>query len=303
MKTLRQEYIQKNIASCLNITKEQSLVIIYSKPIKSDEYFINIVFQKDYFKKKIENKRKIDTDLLFMLHLTYNFPTNAPKLFCLTSLSHIGIEICDGKDILEDVIKDCWDSKLSAKQIILKIPNFIQECLENKNNKIFLGRYMLNYEYDYNMLSKIPHQYFNIVEQIINIRTKKTEKRFLMITSLFFLVFSYKSGYFTYNELKLVFWASVYSIYGINKEDPYFGFEFSKNRNERICLDLKTEEGAIILNILLYIFQARGVNYLVQEKGESNKLPEIDIDNDNKNINNNINNNEKMDEDNIINEN
>ncbi len=298
MKTIkqeRQEYIQKNITSCLDIAKEKNSLVIYSKPIKSDEYLINIVFQKDYFKPKIENKRKIDNDLLFVLHLVHNFPINSPKLFCLTSLSHIGIELTDGKNLLEDVIKSSWNKKIQANEIILKIPNFIEEILAIKNYQIFVGRYSLNYEYDYNMLSKIPHSYFNIVDQIINIRTGYSEKRFLMITSLFFLVFTYKSGFFSYHELKLVFWASVYSVYGINKEDPYFGFEFSRNGNQRITLHLNTRDGKNILNILLYIFRARGVNYLVQDE---NKLPDTNSNSNNNNINN-INNNEKMDEDNI----
>ena len=297
MKTLRQEYIEKDISSCIDIAKESNLIVISSKQVKSDEYYVDIVFKKGYFNQKIEKKRNIDKDLLFMLHLVHNFPNNAPKLFCLSTLSHIGIEICDGKNILENVIKDSWYGQLSAKQIILKIPNFIQECLENENNIIFIGKYMFNYEYDYNMLLKIPHQYFNIVEQIINIKTDKTEKRFLMITSLFFMVFSFKSGYFNYYDLKLVFFASVYSLYGINKESPYFGFEFNKNKNQRISLHLNIKDENNIMNILMYIFQARGVNYLYQQVGESNKLPDIDSDNRNKN---NINNNEKIAENNII---
>lgn len=297
MKTLRQEYIEKDISSCIDIAKESNLIVISSKQVKSDEYYVDIVFKKGYFNQKIEKKRNIDKDLLFMLHLVHNFPNNAPKLFCLSTLSHIGIEICDGKNILENVIKDSWYGQLSAKQIILKIPNFIQECLENENNIIFIGKYMFNYEYDYNMLLKIPHQYFNIVEQIINIKTDKTEKRFLMITSLFFMVFSFKSGYFNYYDLKLVFFASVYSLYGINKESPYFGFEFNKNKNQRISLHLNIKDENNIMNILMFIFQARGVNYLYQQVGESNKLPDIDSDNRNKN---NINNNEKIAENNII---
>lgn len=275
MKTLRQEYIQKNIASCLNITKEQSLVIIYSKPIKSDEYFINIVFQKDYFKKKIENKRKIDTDLLFMLHLTYNFPTNAPKLFCLTLLSNLGIEIGDGKDILEDVMESNWNSKICAKDIILKIPQFIQNCLDKKYNKLFIGKYHLNYEYDYNMLLKVPHNTFNQIEQIINIKNGQKEKRFLIITGLFFLLFSYKSGYFSYSEIKLVFWATLFSIYGIKQDDPIIEFGFLKNKNQKINIYLSTNEGNSILNILLYLFQSKGIDFSLQNNGLSNQLPDI----------------------------
>ena len=138
MKSLKKDYIKKNIDSCLNFTKEQNKIIIYSNSINSEEYLINIIFLKDYFIEKIENKRKIDTDLLFMLHLVHNFPINSPKLFCLTSLSHIGIELCDGKDILEDVIKTKWDSKLSLKYIVLKISEFIQNCVENKTNKFMI---------------------------------------------------------------------------------------------------------------------------------------------------------------------
>ena len=145
MKTLRQEYIEKDISSCIDIAKESNLIVISSKQVKSDEYYVDIVFKKGYFNQKIEKKRNIDKDLLFMLHLVHNFPNNAPKLFCLSTLSHIGIEICDGKNILENVIKDSWYGQLSAKQIILKIPNFIQECLENENNIIFIGKYMFNY--------------------------------------------------------------------------------------------------------------------------------------------------------------
>ena len=289
MKFLKKDYIKKNIDSCLNFTKEQNKIIIYSNSINSEEYLINIIFLKDYFIEKIENKRKIDTDLLFMLHLVHNFPINSPKLFCLTSLSHIGIELCDGKDILEDVIKTKWDSKLSLKYIVLKISEFIQNCVENKTNKLFLGNYILDYAYDYNLLLKIPHQYFGTVDQIINKKTDRQEKRFLIITSLFFLVFSYKSGYLNYSEIKLIFWASVFSICAMKKEEPTFEFEFNKGQNRKISLYLNTNDGTNILNTLLYIFQARGVDYLVQGNDENKKLPGMDSISLDKNNEENIN--------------
>ena len=195
----------------------------------------------------------------------------------MTSLSHIGIEIGDGKDILEEVLQSQWDSKISVKNIILKIPIFIQNCLESNINKLFVGKYILDYAYDYNVLIKIPHQYFNIVEQIINIKTGKTEKRFLMITSLFFLVFSYKSGYFSYNELKLVFWASIFSIYGIKKDDLLFEFWFFKNGKQKINLCLNINEGNHILNILFYIFQKRGIDYLLKNDEKDKNVGNINI--------------------------
>lgn len=275
MKSLKFGYIKKDIDSCLKISKENNLIVIYSKPIKSDEFLINIVFHKDYFKHKMENKRNIDNDLLFILHLVHNYPINAPKLFCITSLSHIGIELSDGKDILKDVIESEWNSEISANKIILKIPNFIQKCLENKSNKIFLGDYLLDYEYDYNILLKIPHHFFYGVEQIINIKTGKKEKRFLMITSLFFLIFSYKSGYFSFNDFKLTFWGSLYSIIGMKRDEKNLEFEFNKNGNQKILLYLNTKESVNILNLILYILQGRGIDYSVQGFDDNKKLPAI----------------------------
>ena len=291
MKTLKHSYIQNTIKACLSLNKEEKFISLYSKQISGDEFFLNININKDLFKSKIGNNISIDTDLLFVFHLTHNFPINPPRLFCLTSLSHLGIEICDAKDILEDVLGKEWESQIRPKEIILSIPKFIQQCLENKNNKLFVGKYILEYEYDYNMLSKIPNHYFNFVEEIINKKTGKKEKRLLMITSLFFLVFEYKVGYFNYNEVKLIFWASIKSIYGMKNDNNNFEFEFSKNFNDRIYLHLITNEGGKIVNIVLYILKERGIDYKINKESDSNELPGIDNSNNeddkkNENVNN-----------------
>ena len=269
----KSDYIQKNITSCIIFSKQQKYLLIYSTPSNNDEYYLNIIFKKGYFQKKTENKRNIDNDLLFILHLVHNFPINPPKLFCLTSLSHIGIELCDGKNILENIISTEWNSKVQVIDIIIKIPEFIENILQKENNELFLGKYLLNDEYDYNLLLKVPHQYFNKVEQIINKKAKLTEKRFLMITSLFFLLFSYEVGYFNYINLKLIFWGSLFSIYGIKRNELILEFEFSKNKTQRINLSLRTNEGEKIKNILLYILKVRGVDYLIEEAKKKNKLP------------------------------
>ena len=269
----KSDYIQKNITSCIIFSKQQKYLLIYSTPSNNDEYYLNIIFKKGYFQKKTEYKRNIDNDLLFILHLVHNFPINPPKLFCLTSLSHIGIELCDGKNILENIISTEWNSKVQVIDIIIKIPEFIENILQKENNELFLGKYLLNDEYDYNLLLKVPHQYFNKVEQIINKKAKLTEKRFLMITSLFFLLFSYEVGYFNYINLKLIFWGSLFSIYGIKRNELILEFEFSKNKTQRINLSLRTNEGEKIKNILLYILKVRGVDYLIEEAKKKNKLP------------------------------
>ena len=273
------DYIRKSINSCIIFSKQQNSLLIYSTQGSNDEYYLNIVFKKGYFQQKKENKRNIDNDLLFMLHLVHNFPINPPKLFCLTSLSHIGIEICDGKDILTDVISIEWNNKIEVVDIVIKISLFIEKMLKNSNNELFIGKYFLNYEYDYNLLLKVPHQYFNNVEQIINKKNKLTEKRFLMLTSLFFLLFSYEVGYFNYSNLRLIFWGSVFSIYGIKRKELILEFEFSKNKNQRINLCLKTIEGEKIKNIFLYILKVRGVDYLIEEDKKKHKSSNDEINN------------------------
>ena len=285
----KSDYIQKNITSCIIFSKQQKYLLIYSTQSNNDEYYLNIIFKKGYFQKKSENKRNIDNDLLFILHLVHNFPINPPKLFCLTSLSHIGIELCDGKNILDNIISTEWNSKIQVIDIIIKIPEFIENILQKEDNELFIGKYLLDYEYDYNLLLKVPHQYFNKVEQIINKKAKLTEKRFLMITSLFFLLFSYEVGYFNYINLKLIFWGSLFSIYGIKRNELILEFEFSKNKTQRINLSLMTNEGEKIKNILLYILKVRGVDYLIEEAKKKNKSP-------NNGKNNKINNENTINE-------
>ena len=270
----KSDYIKKSITSCLNLSKEKKYLLIYSTQNNTDEYYLNIIFQKGFFPNDKEYKRNIDNDLLFILHLVHNFPMNAPKLFCLSSLSHIGIELCDGKDILENVLLMKWNSKIDITDIILKIPFFIEKLLKTENIELFIGEYALNYEYDYNLLLKVPHQYFNKVEQIINKKMKLTEKRFLMITSLFFMLFSYEVGYFNYNNLKLIFWGSLFSIYGIKRNELLLEFELNKNKNQKIKLTLKTNEAQKIKNILLYILKVRGVDYLIEETKNKNNQPQ-----------------------------
>ena len=284
------DYINQSITSCINLSKEKKFLLIYSTQNNKNEYYINIIFQKGFFLNDLSNKRNIDNDLLFILHLVHNFPMNAPKLFCLSSLSHIGIELCDGKDILENILLTVWNSKINLTEIILKISVFINKLLKLENVELFIGKYSLNYEYDYNLLVKVPHQYFNKVEQIINEKKKLIEKRFLMITSLFFLLFSYEVGYFNYNNLKLIFWGSLFSIYGIKRKENVLEFELNKNRNEKIKLSLITNEGQKIKNILLYILKVRGVDYLIEDN-KNNKNINKDIDNQQLNEQNNENKN------------
>ena len=282
MKSLKENYLQKVIAECNQLNNSKSNIILYSKQY-NDEYYINITYKKELFSQTSENNKQINQDLLFVLNLSHNYPINPPKLFCLTSLSNVNIEICDAKDILEDILQRKWNNKIRAKDIITTVPLFIQSCLENKINRLFIGKYVLDSEYDYNILCKVPNHYFEAVEQVINKKTETVQNRLLMITSLFFLVFSYNAGIFSYSNIKLVFWASIKSIYGMKHKNENFEFEFSKTNNQREFMLIITKDGSKIMNLVLSILNSRGIDYLINPKktndeNESNKLPKLEED-------------------------
>lgn len=96
------------------------------------EYYLNITISKRIFtSEEILMNNLVPLEIYFILHLTPNFPLNPPRLFCITSLSSINVNICDAKDILNLVIQnDNWNNKITAKEIILKIPDFLNNFVK-----------------------------------------------------------------------------------------------------------------------------------------------------------------------------
>ena len=132
------------------------------------------------------------------------------------------------------------------------------------------------------ILVKIPNTYFNEIEQIVNERTNYSEKRLLMITDFFFLIFSFESGYLSsYNNIKLVFWASIRSIFGMKNTEKMFQFEFSKTDNTRIFLYFNTIQGAKIMDIVLENLRKIGIDYSINKGKPSNNLIEENKENSN----------------------
>lgn len=312
MKSIKEKIIQKQLKECELINKENKNISIFVKTIQEKkEYYLNITISKRIFtSEEILMNNLVPLDIYFILHLTSNFPLNPPRLFCLTSLSSINVNICDAKDILNLVIQnDNWNNKITAKEIILQIPNFLNKFYEKNRGTFFIGKYDLDLVYDYKILSKIPNTYFKEIEQILNENNYYSEKRLLMITDLFFLIFSFDYGMISsYNNIKLVFWASIKSIFGMKNTEKMFQFEFSKTENQRIYLFFNTIEGAKIMDTVLDNLRKCGIDYsinkakpgnLIEENNDKNNelkkeaklLPKLEaLDND---IQNNINENQK----------
>ena len=321
MKSIKEKIISNQIIECEALNNLNNSISVYIKTIQEKkEYYINITISKKIFKyEEILTNNNVPLDIYFILHITPNFPINRPRLFCLTSLRAINLNLCDAKDLLNLVLKsDKWDNRISAKDIILRIPDFLNDFYQKNKGIYFIGEYDLDFVYDYKILSKIPYTYLNEVDQIINEKTSLTERRLLMITDLFFLIFTFERGVFSYyNNLKLIFWASIKSIFGMKNTDNLFQFEFSKTENQRIFLFFKTQQGTKIMDLVLENLRCMGIDYSINKKpsdviekeitekntakNESKLLPKFDILDkiDNKNQENSENNQEsKIDEEN-----
>jgi ubiquitin-protein ligase len=278
MKSIKEKIIQNQLKECEIINKENKNISIYVKTIQDKkEYYLNITISKRIFtSEEILMNNLVPLEIYFILHLTPNFPLNPPRLFCITSLSSINVNICDAKDILNLVIQnDNWNNKITAKEIILKIPDFLNNFCEKNKGIFFIGKYDLDLVYDYKILCKIPNTYFSEIEQILNDKNYFSEKRLLMITDLFFLIFSFDYGMiYSYSNIKLVFWASIKSIFGMKNTEKMFQFEFSKTENQRIYLFFNTIEGAKIMDIVLENLRKCGIDYSINKAKPGNLIEE-----------------------------
>jgi len=277
MKSIKEKIIQNQLKECELINKENKNISIYVKTIQDKkEYYLNITISKRIFTSEEILMNNLPLDIYFILHLTPNFPLNPPRLFCITSLSSINVNICDAKDIINLVIQsDNWDNKITAKEIILKIPDFLNNFCEKNKGMFFIGKYDLDLVYDYKILCKIPNTYFSEIEQILNDKNYYSERRLLMITDLFFLIFSFDYGMISsYSNIKLVFWASIKSIFGMKNTEKMFQFEFSKTENQRIYLFFNTIEGAKIMDIVLENLRKCGIDYSINKAKPGNLIEE-----------------------------
>ena len=297
MKSIKEKILINQINECSNINNQNKDIFVYVKSIQDKkEYYLNITISKNIFtSEEILRNNLVPLEIYFILHITPNFPINPPRLYCLTSLSAINVNICDVKDILSLVIEtEIWDNKITAKEIILKIPKFLNDIYEKSRGLFFLGKYYLDVEYDYKILTKIPKTYFKEIDQIINEKTTHSERRLLLITDLFFLIFSFEYSMLSssYNNIRLIFWASIRSIFGMKNTEKMFQFEFSKTDNLRTFLFFNTVEGAKIMDTVLENLRKIGIDYsinkarpsanLIQENNEQRKteaklLPKMEV--------------------------
>ena len=228
-----------------------------------------------------------DEDIVFILLIKYNHPYLAPFLFCLTRFSVP--ELSDGRDLLEDVLKNPWPIKRKKllKKVIKLIPGFINDYLKNvtieKNMKI-IGKYYLDNTYELNILKLFPYLYLDDIFEIVPVGNDKRvfdDKRKIMITEGFILLFVEKS-IFEIQKLKLIFWGPIGSLSIIKQIQGKNIIELKwKAKKERTNLmRLKTEKSQQIFDILIDCLNKKKLEFKITNESYGSKkgeLPKIDI--------------------------
>ena len=228
-----------------------------------------------------------DEDIVFILLIKYNHPYLAPFLFCLTRFSVP--ELSDGRDLLEEVLKNPWPIKRKKllKKVIKLIPGFINDYLKNvtaeKNMKI-LGKYYLDNIYELNILKLFPYLYLDDIFEVVPVGNDKRvfdDKRKIMITEGFILLFVEKS-IFEIQKLKLIFWGPIGSLSVIKQMQGknIIELKWKAKKDRTNLMRLKTEKSQQIFDILIDCLNKKKLEFKITNESYGSKkgeLPKIDI--------------------------
>ena len=274
MKTLQEKQLEDELKTLI---QNNSLIPTKTQRIKKDEYYITITITPTLLS---ASNIKIEKDIIFLLHIVHNYPFNPPKLYCLTTFSYPSL--CDGRDILEEVINATWTNQYHIVEIINSIPKFILDFLQNLEQKKlrFCGKYYLDSKYDFEIVSRLP-VYFEKVQEVYTINGNKEikESRYLMISDLFFVLFDF--DFFNKSTLRLVFWSTIKSLSFMREISGNCEFTWKIKGGRKFTMKIETLEGDKIINLLVDNLKKFGINYSISTKTLGPKegvIPSIDID-------------------------
>ena len=240
------------------------------------------------------NKSLINSDLIdkdkgidFILLIKYNYPIAAPLLFCLTKFS--SPELSDGRDFLEEILEKRWPPKKKniLKKVIISIPKFINNYLKSisqQNELKFIGKYYLDNIYEEDILKLFPYLYFGDILEIMVFGSDKKEydeKRIMMITEEFILIFIEKSIFET-QKLKLIFWAPIKALSIIKqiKNRGIIELKWKVKKEKSSLMKIRTDNNQTIIDILMDCLTKKKIDYKVSTETFGPKmgnLPQIDI--------------------------
>ena len=239
-----------------------------------------------------QNYIEIKEDIKFLLYIKKNYPLSAPNLHCLSQFCYP--DLCDIRDILEDVIGVKWGKNKKyyhLKTIISKIPEFIIEYIEknysdpNMKKHEIIGKFFLDSIYQNKNLLLFPHLFFdNVYEKVFyeNSEQYSDEGRKLYINESFFLLFL-ETSIFENDNLKLIFFAAIKSLIHIKHytatDIVEFTWKIKGGRNN--IMKIRTKEAGNIVKIITEILKKKKIKHQITNKDfrpKEGEIPQIDID-------------------------
>ena len=249
---------------------------------------INISIDKSNFHQKY---LEIKEDLKFLLHIQKNFPVGRPYLFCCSKI--FSPELCDIRDLLEDLIGKRWGKNRKyyhIKTLISKIPEFIIKYIEKnyseeKANHSIIGKFHLDSIYKNKHLLLFPHLFYdNVYEKVFyeNSDLYSDEGRKLYICEGFFLLFA-ETGIFQSENLNLIFYAAIKSLAHIKHytESDIVEFTWKIKGNRNALMRIRTKDAGNIVNIIKDILKKKKIKHQITNKDfrpKEGEIPQIDID-------------------------
>lgn len=105
----------------------------------------------------------IKVNINYEIELTKNYPSQQPKVFCITKVINYLNQFCepsisDYRDLLEQVLRKKWNDKLNLISIVQRLPKFTAAFLKSmfEGNVHFIGKYYLAERYSLKRLLRLP---------------------------------------------------------------------------------------------------------------------------------------------------
>ena len=252
---------------------------------------INISIDKSAITQKyIEIKENIK----FLFFIKKNHPVAKPNLYCLSKFCYP--EICDPRDLLEEVIDQPWgkDKKYyRLKTIIKKLPQFITDYIEDiQSQNFYIGKFYLDSIYDNKLLNLFPNLFFDNVYEKVYLENEDIyydEGRKLLISDGFFLLFVEKNM-FESDKLILAFYAAIKSLIHIKHytASDIVEFTWKIKGNRKMLMRIRSSNADKIVEIIMGVLKKKSIKYKITNKDfrpKEGELPQIQIDNVEEEIN------------------
>ena len=196
------------------IKREIKDIFLYQKLIKKN----NLFEKKEFFELEItilKDYIQTEQDISLLIIIPYDYPKSEPEIYCLTEFCHP--HICDGRNLLFDIIKDQWQKNIHNMDFIInKLPGFFVSFLDSRKKKgnYIVGNFILNKYYSINRLKELPIFCHSITykEKKMALYSVKSHK-IITISEVSFCMYeldNYHTGF-----CRLIFFADLKDLIGI----------------------------------------------------------------------------------------